>query len=273
MRHETQRIPQGRGQRGRATSLPAICRARSSGPTPRATGSTSGSSGWATRARSTCPRSSRTTTSRWWPSATSTRRATATWTPSSSSAASPGQDTVNAHYAEKTKSGQYRGCQAYTDFRELLARDDIDAVVVVVPDHWHALMTVAAAKAGKDIYCEKPLSLTVEQGRAMVKAVQQYNRILQTGSQHRSGPSARQRGIMVSGTPLVGDTARTRLDGIILVKMYLALSVCVFGRGVLSKLSCFRQRMMRWMAPLPRHRSAKRVSGTTRTRGATHERD
>ena len=103
----------------------------------------------------------------------------------------PGLDTVNAHYAGKAKSGEYRGCQAYADFREVLARDDIDAVVIVVPDHWHALMTVMAAQAGKDIYCEKPLSLTVEQGRQMVKAVQQHKRILQTGSQHRSGPSAR----------------------------------------------------------------------------------
>jgi predicted dehydrogenase len=103
----------------------------------------------------------------------------------------PGQDTVNAYYAEKAKSGQYDGCRAYNDFRELLARDDIDAVALVVPDHWHGVMTVMAAKAGKDIYCEKPLSLNVEQGREMVKAVRQHNRILQTGSHHRSGPSAR----------------------------------------------------------------------------------
>ena len=58
---------------------------------------------------------------------------------------------------------------AYNDFRELLARDDIDAVVIAVPDHWHALITIAAAKAGKDIYCEKPLSLTIREARAMVQ--------------------------------------------------------------------------------------------------------
>jgi predicted dehydrogenase len=103
----------------------------------------------------------------------------------------PGQDAVNAHYAAKKKAGEYDGCRAYSDFRELLARDDIDAVVIVVPDHWHAIMTVMAARAGKDIYCEKPLALTVEQGQEMVKAVHQYNRILQTGSQHRSGPASR----------------------------------------------------------------------------------
>src|SRR4051812_8546214 len=103
----------------------------------------------------------------------------------------PGLDTVNAYYAEKTKAGRYDGCRAYNDFRELLARDDIDAVALVVPDHWHGLMTIMAARAGKDIYCEKPLSLNVEQGQEMVKAVRQHGRILQTGSQHRSGPSAR----------------------------------------------------------------------------------
>jgi predicted dehydrogenase len=103
----------------------------------------------------------------------------------------PGQETVDAYYAEQAKSGQYKGCDAYNDFRELLARADIDAVVLVVPDHWHALMTVMAAQAGKDIYCEKPLSLTVAQGQEMVKAVREHRRVLQTGSHHRSGPSAR----------------------------------------------------------------------------------
>ena len=64
-------------------------------------------------------------------------------------------------------------------------------MVLVVPDHWHAIMTVMAAKAGKDIYCEKPLSLTVRDGQAMVKAVRQYKRVLQTGSMYRSSPRAR----------------------------------------------------------------------------------
>lgn len=103
----------------------------------------------------------------------------------------PGQDTVNAYYAAQTKSGAYAGCQAYTDFRELLARADLDAVAVVVPDHWHAPMTIMAARAGKDIYCEKPLSLTVRDGQEMVRAVREHKRILQTGSHHRSGPAAR----------------------------------------------------------------------------------
>jgi len=74
----------------------------------------------------------------------------------------------------------------YGDFRELLARDDIDAVLIGTPDHWHALPAIAAAKAGKDIYCEKPMSLTIREARAMVDAVRRYNRVFQTGSQQRS---------------------------------------------------------------------------------------
>ncbi len=102
----------------------------------------------------------------------------------------PGQDAVNAYYAKKADAGAYKSCDAYNDFRELLGRSDVDAVAIVVPDHWHAIMTVMAARAGKDIYCEKPLSLCVRQGQDMVKAVREHKRILQTGSQFRSDPVA-----------------------------------------------------------------------------------
>ncbi len=80
---------------------------------------------------------------------------------------------------------------AYTDFRELLARSDIDAVTVCTPDHWHGLITIAAARAGKDIYCEKPLANSVVEGRAVCDAVQRYQRVLQTGSHERSNDSVR----------------------------------------------------------------------------------
>ena len=103
----------------------------------------------------------------------------------------PGQDQVNSYYAGKNAADAYRGCDAYIDFREVLARKDIDVVAIVVPDHWHGLMTVMAARAGKDIYCEKPLSLNIAQGQEMVKAVRQHQRILQTGSHFRSGPIRR----------------------------------------------------------------------------------
>lgn len=94
---------------------------------------------------------------------------------------------------EKNKqTGTVMDIAVYNDFRELLARKDIDAVVIATPDHWHAAMAVRAAEAGKDIYCEKPLSLTVKEGRAMVKATRKHNRIFQTGSMQRSWPEFRQ---------------------------------------------------------------------------------
>ncbi len=86
-----------------------------------------------------------------------------------------------------TKSGStYKGCNAYTDFRELLARPDIDAVVIATPDHWHAIIAIAAAKAGKDIYCEKPLCQSIHEARALVNVVRKHKRVFQTGSMQRS---------------------------------------------------------------------------------------
>ncbi len=77
-------------------------------------------------------------------------------------------------------------CREYRDFRELLACDDIDAVAIATPDHWHAIITIEACRQGKDVYCEKPLSLTIREARAMVNAGRQYGRVVQTGSQSRS---------------------------------------------------------------------------------------
>jgi predicted dehydrogenase len=94
---------------------------------------------------------------------------------------------VEDAYAQNKVAG-YKGCAMYGDFRELLARKDIDAVCIASPDHWHAIHVVMAAKAKKDIYCEKPLSLTIPEARAMVKAVRKHHRVMQTGSMQRSAP-------------------------------------------------------------------------------------
>lgn len=102
------------------------------------------------------------------------------------------KSTVEAQYAAVRASGAYQGCAAYNDYRDMIARSDIDAIVVVTPDHWHALQSIEAARAGKDVYCEKPISLTIEEGRRVVEAVQRYGRIFQTGTQYRSIPTIRQ---------------------------------------------------------------------------------
>ncbi len=103
----------------------------------------------------------------------------------------PAQNIVNDFYAQKNQSSRYDGCDAYIDFRDVLARDDIDAVCITTPDHWHAIPVIMAAAAGKNIYCEKPMSLTVAEGRAMIEAVRRHGVIFQTGTQRRSSQQFR----------------------------------------------------------------------------------
>ncbi len=93
---------------------------------------------------------------------------------------------VNAVYAEKLGVGKFKACEAYADFRELLARPDIDAVVIACPIHWHAMIATMAVEAGKDVYCEKPIAPTIQQGRALVDAVNRFGRVYQAGTQQRS---------------------------------------------------------------------------------------
>jgi len=88
--------------------------------------------------------------------------------------------------ARKYVEKQGRSCKTFADYRRLLDDKEIDAVVVSTPDHWHAQIEVDSCAAGKDVYCEKPLSLTIDEGKAMVAAARKYNRIVQTGSQQRS---------------------------------------------------------------------------------------
>jgi predicted dehydrogenase len=98
---------------------------------------------------------------------------------------------LKGYYSRQNRSGKFEGCDTYTNFRELLERKDIDAVTVCTPDHWHGLISIAAAKAGKDIYCEKPLTNSIAEGRAVCNAVKRYGKILQTGSHERSNDSVR----------------------------------------------------------------------------------
>ena len=96
---------------------------------------------------------------------------------------------VENYYSGKAASGSSKGCLAYRDFRELLANKDIDAVMISTPDHWHAIMSILAAKAGKDVSCEKPLNLSVREGRLVADAMKQHGRIFRTDSEFRSDAS------------------------------------------------------------------------------------
>lgn len=96
------------------------------------------------------------------------------------------QNTINQCYAERLGQESYDGCQLYGDFREILARDDIDAVWGTVPDHWHAVVYNRAIEAGKDIYGEKPLTRWIGDGIKVRDAVRRYGCVFQTGTQQRS---------------------------------------------------------------------------------------
>lgn len=112
-------------------------------------------------------------------------------------------DTINDHY-------QNKDCKAYHDYRELLARDDIDAVMIAIPDHWHALVAVEAARRGKDIYGEKPLARTIAEQQAIVRAVERANVIWQTGSWQRSVANFRKAAEIVRNG-LIGTVVRVEV--------------------------------------------------------------
>ncbi|HOV73566.1 MAG TPA: Gfo/Idh/MocA family oxidoreductase [Candidatus Hydrogenedentes bacterium] len=89
-------------------------------------------------------------------------------------------------YSLKPSAQEFETCFTTRDWREVVARSDVDAVVISTPDHWHALPAIAAAKAGKDVFCEKPLSLTIREGRVLSDVMQQRQRIFQTASEARA---------------------------------------------------------------------------------------
>jgi len=97
-----------------------------------------------------------------------------------------GRDAVEQKYAKDKASGVYKGCATYSDYRELLAREDIDAVMVATPDHWHGLITLEALRRGKDVYCEKPVTHFFAEGQAVYKEVAARKAIFTVGSQQRS---------------------------------------------------------------------------------------
>ncbi len=98
----------------------------------------------------------------------------------------PGKSAVEQAYAAQKRSGSWKGCEAYADYRELLAREDIDAVMVSTPDHWHALVTLEALQSGKDVYCEKPVTHWFAEGQRVYREAARRNAIFQVGCQHRS---------------------------------------------------------------------------------------
>ena len=108
-------------------------------------------------------------------------------------------DTTRREHAKKrvdtaytAKAGaDYKGCAAYNDFREVIARKDIDLVIIATPDHWHAYIAIAAVRAGKDVYCEKPLTYNVHEAVELVKEVRKADRVFQVGSQQRSSKEFR----------------------------------------------------------------------------------
>ena len=144
------------------------------------TASTSAPSAWgASRATTTCPRRSCSTRRASWPCAISIVVASRTASASSTTS------------TRSSRARAYDGVTMYDDYRELLANKDIDAVLISTPDHWHAPIAIAAVEAGKDVYLQKPASLTIAEGRALSYAVQRTGRVLQLGSQNRSLPQHR----------------------------------------------------------------------------------
>ena len=103
----------------------------------------------------------------------------------------PARRAVEEFYARQRPSGTYMGCRAYTDYRELLAKEDVDAVMVATPDHTHAVITMAALKAGKHVYCEKPLTYSVYEARQVAEAARRAGVATQLGNQGQASPEAR----------------------------------------------------------------------------------
>ncbi len=104
---------------------------------------------------------------------------------------------VEEKYAEDSSTGTYKGCDTYLEHERITNRDDIDACFVITPDHWHVAIALNAVRNGKDVYVEKPMSLTIHEGRMLSDAVRRHGAVLQVGSQQRSDPAFRKAAEMV----------------------------------------------------------------------------
>jgi len=122
----------------------------------------------------------------------------------------PGQKLVESHYAADKASGRYKGCTAFSDYHKLIARDDIDAVIVATPDHWHATIVLAALKRGKSIYCEKPLTHFFAEGQLVYREVARQKAVFQVGSQQRSEFKFRQ-AVELVRNGLIGQVKRVEV--------------------------------------------------------------
>lgn len=103
----------------------------------------------------------------------------------------PARRQIDQEYAKRQRSGQFRGCQVYADYRELLTKEDVDAVMIATPDHTHAVITMAALKLGKHVYCEKPLTWSVAEARQIADATRRAKVATQCGNQGQASESAR----------------------------------------------------------------------------------
>ena len=122
-------------------------------------------------------------------------------------------DTTRRNAARDKANGRQKNkdCKAYEDFREIIARKDIDAVCIATPDHWHAIQTIAALESGKDVYCEKPLTHNVHESVEVMKAVKNNKRVLQTGSMQRSSREFRIACELVRNG-VIGEVKRTAVN-------------------------------------------------------------
>jgi predicted dehydrogenase len=124
----------------------------------------------------------------------------------------------------QSKKGRQGGVEVYEDYRKLLDRKEIDVVTIVTPDHWHSKIAIEAMKAGKDVYCEKPLTLTIDEGKQIIKAMKETGRVFQVGTQQRSEMSAR-----------VNNDRDQRID----TQFLVAVALCHAGRlGEIKKVRC-----------------------------------